>query len=86
MGVWGCVALKTPFSCQFIRVPFQAKEVKSQFTGPPFEKNLEILAFTASQAPNLKISVHKTLFQTQKSVHKPHNLEMRATHPYLKKS
>ena len=47
--VWGCVALKTPFSrlsCSLQgRVPFQAKESVHK---TPFWENLEILASTAS--------------------------------------
>ena len=46
-GVWGCAALKTPFSClscMFTRVPFQAKESVHK---TPFWENLEILASTA---------------------------------------
>ena len=105
------------------RPPFQASPAarkgpisrKSQFTRPPFEKNLEILASTASiftqilahKPPNLEIfslqapkfgnfqltspqmwkfSAHKPPFQRQMSVRKLHTSEIRAAHPYLKKS
>ena len=66
-GVWGCAALKTPFSrlsCRSLRVPFQAKESvhKTPFWlrkfgnfslySLNFHPNLEIFS---SQAPNLEI-------------------------------
>ena len=103
-GVWGCAALKTPFSrlsCSSQGFHFKQK---SQFTRPPFWENLEILTSTAnfhpnfsSQAPKFgnfqltspqiwKFSVHKPPFQRQTSVRKPHTSEIRAAHPYLKKS
>ena len=46
-GVWGFAALRRP---PFLRLSCssQGSHFKSQFTRPPFEKNLEILASTAS--------------------------------------
>ena len=61
--VWGCAALKTPFSrlsCRSQGSPFQAKESVHK---TPFWENLEILASTAS------------IF-TQILAHKPPNLEI----------
>ena len=78
----------------FARIPFQAKELKNQFTRPPFEKNLNILASTASIFPQISLlssskiwtfQFTSPLFQRQKSVRKPLTLQIRATHPYLKK-
>ena len=61
-GVWGCAALKTPFSRLSCRSQGSHFKQKSQFTRPPFEKigNLasSALIFTqilAHKAPNLEI-------------------------------
>ena len=63
-GVWGCAALKTPFSRLSCRSQGSHFKQKSQFTRPPFDsENLEILACTAS------------IF-TQILAHKPPNLEI----------
>ena len=78
----------------FARVLFQAKELKSQFTRPPFwEKfgnfSLYCLNFCpnfSSQAPKFgHFQTTRPLFQRQNSVCKPHTLKIQATHPYLKK-
>ena len=66
-------------------VPFQAEVLKSQFTRPPFEKNLEILASTASifatikilalKLPSLITSIYTTPFpfsDTKISLQVPH--------------
>ena len=75
----------------FARVPFQAKELKHKTL---LQEKLGILASTAStfaqilahKPPNLKLSVHKTLLSEAKiSLQAPHS-EIRAAHPYLKKS
>ena len=50
---------------QFTRVPFQAKELKSQYTRP-LSKKIEILVFTALM-PQFEISVHKTLLSEAKN-------------------
>ena len=62
-GVWGCAALKTPFSRLSCRSQGSHFKQKSQFTRLSFWENLEILACTASiftqilahKPPNLKI-------------------------------
>ena len=61
-GIWGCAALKTPFSplLQFTRVPFQAKESVHKTS---FWENLEILVSTASMFAQIL-------------AHKPPNLEI----------
>ena len=62
-GVWGCAALKTPFSCLSCSSQESHFKQKSQFTRSPFWENLEILASTAP------------IF-TQILAHKPPNLEI----------
>ena len=62
-GVWGCAALKTPFSHLSCHSQGSHFKQKSQFTRPPFEKIWEILASTTS------------IF-TQILAHKPPNLEI----------
>ena len=73
-GVWGCAALKTPFSRRVsCRSQGSHFKQKSQFTRPPFWKNLEILALIASIFT--QILAHKP--QIWKfSAHKPPNLEI----------
>ena len=124
-GVWGCAALKTPFSRLSCRSQGSHFKQKSQFTRPLLRTfrnfSLNSLNFHpkfSSQAPKFgnfqltspqiwKFSVHKPPnleifssqapkfgnfqltsppFQRQMSVHKPHTSEIRAAHPYLKKS
>ena len=60
-GVWGCAALKTPFSRLSCRSQGSHFKQKSQFTRPPFDsENLEILACTASIFTQIwKFSAHK---------------------------
>ena len=76
------------------RVPFQAKESVHK---TPFWESLEILASTASiftemlahKPQNLEIfrsQAPPLFFQRQMSVRKHHTSEIRAAHPYLKKS
>ena len=49
-GVWGCAALKTPFSRLSCRSQGSHFKQKSQFTRPPFEK---IWKFSAYKPPKL---------------------------------
>ena len=61
-GVWGCAALKTPFSHLSCSLQGSHFKQKSQFTRPPFEKlgnfslySLNFCQNFSSQAPNLEI-------------------------------
>ena len=71
--------------------PISSKRAPKSVHKTPFQKNLEILTSTASillkfelSSPQIwKFQVTRPLFQTQKSVCKPHTLEIWAAHPYL---
>ena len=93
-GVWGCAALKTPFSRLSCSSQGSHLKQKSQFTRPPFEKiwkfrlySLNFCPHFSSQAPKFRyFQFTSPLFQRQVSVRKPHILEIRAALFYLKKS
>ena len=68
-GVWGCAALKTPFSHLSCRLQGSHFKQKSQFTRPPFEKT-QILAH---KPPNLEIfSSQAPLFSGKCQFEAPH--------------
>ena len=72
-GVWGCAALKTPFSRLSPSLQGSHFKQKSQFTRPPFENFCPNLSSQASKFGNLQL----TSPQIWKfSVHKPPDLEI----------
>ena len=112
-GVWGCVALKTPFSCLSCSSQGSHFRQKSLFARPPLRKfwNFSLYSLNfhpkfSSQAPKFgnfqltspqiwkfsahkpqiwKFLAHKPPFSEANVSSKPHTLEIRAAHPYLKK-
>ena len=82
-GVWGCAALKTPFSHLSCRSQGSYFKQKSQFTRPPFEKiwkfypqQPQFYLNLSSQAPkfwNFKLTIPQIW---KFSAHKPPNLEI----------
>ena len=98
-GVWGCAALKTPFSRLSCRSQGSHFKQKSQFTtrgsqDPLLRKfgNFSLYSLNfhpsfSSQAPKFgNFQLTSPPFHRQMSVRKPHTSEIRAAHPYLKKS
>ena len=97
-GVWGCAALKTPFSRLSCRSQGSHFKQKSQFTtrgsqDPLLRKFGNFSLYSLNFHPNLSSQAPKfgnfpltsPPFQRQMSVRKPHTSEIRAAHPYLKK-
>ena len=82
-GVWGCAALKTPFSRLSCRSQGSHFKQKSQFTRPPFEKIGNFSLYSLNFHPNFSSQAPKfenfplTSPQIWKfSAHKPPNLEI----------
>ena len=82
-GVWGCAALKTPFSRLSCRSQGSHFKQKSQFTRPPFEKFGNFSLYSLNFHPNFSSQAPKfgnfqlTSPQIWKfSAHKPPNLEI----------
>ena len=83
---------KTPF-CENLEILASTASIFTQILAhkPP---NLEIFSSQALKFGNFqltspqiwKFSAHKPPFQRQMPVRKPHTLEIRAAHPYLKKN
>ena len=96
-GVWGCAALKTPFlrlSCSSQGSHLKQKSFwATHFTRHPLGKiNKNFSFYSLNFCPNFssspqiwKFQFKRPLFQRQRSVRKPHTLEIWAAHPYLKK-
>ena len=77
-GVWGCAALKTPFSRLSFSLQGSHFKQKYQFTRPPFEKIWKFSLYSLNFCPNLSSQAPKFgNFQltspqiTKFSVHKP---------------
>ena len=82
-GVWGCAALKTPFSRLSCRSQGSHFKQKSQFTRPPFQKIWKFSLYSLNFHPNFSSQAPKfgnfqlTSPQIWKfSAHKPPNLEI----------
>ena len=72
-GVWGCAALKTPFSSLSCRSQGSYFKQKSLFTRPHFEKSWKFSPLQPQFLPKFKL----TSPQSWKfSAHKPTNLEI----------
>ena len=71
-GVWGCVALKTPFSRLSCSSQGSHFKQKCQFTRPPFEKIWNFRIYSLNLCLNLALKPQIWKF----SAHKPPNLEI----------